>query len=190
MATAVSILDTLANRNRVLVVARIDSKGFSIPNAEVCNTSPLRITAAPAEMSPRSTVAAATTASKAAPLKGPVSVVVVVAGVVVDVEVVVDVVDVEVLVEVVDVDAEVAGVVAGMVNGAVVGLLVSSEMVGGVVTDFAAVSSEELDADAKATTATPAAPITQKLLAIPPFSPLATPDRRHRRVPWATPSLY
>lgn len=120
---------------------------------------------------------------------------VVVAGVVVDVgEVVVDVVDVEVLLEVVDVDAEVAGAVAGgvagVVTGVVPGLVVSSDRFGGVVTDFAAVSSEELDADAKATTATPAAPITQKLLAIPLFSPLPTPDRRHRRVPRATPSRH
>jgi hypothetical protein len=133
-----------------------------------------------------STVAAATAASNAAPLNGRVSVVavVLVAGVVVDVEVVVEVVEVEVLLDVV---VDVAG--AAVVSG-VVALLVEVSTVesGGVVTAVAAVSWQALDADAKATTATPAAPITQKRLAIPPFSPLRTPDRRHRSVGYEAPS--
>jgi hypothetical protein len=104
---------------------------------------------------------------------------------VVDVEVVVDVVEVELLEVVVDVGG--GGAVSGVVSGV---LVVSIVEFGGVVTDLAAVSSEELDADAKASAATPAAPITQKRLAISPFSPLPTRDQRHRSDPWVTASRH
>src|SRR5258706_9019212 len=64
MVTEVSTLETLASRNRVCTVAAFDSSGFSIPNAAVCRILPSRITATPTAASPRSTVAAAITASK------------------------------------------------------------------------------------------------------------------------------
>ena len=103
---------------------------------------------------------------------------------VVDVDVVVDVVEVDVEVEV-EVDVLLSVLVVDF-TGAVAGVVVvSSDGLGGVVTDFAAFPSDALDADANATTATPAAPITQKRLAIPPFSPLHARDRRHRSDPWA-----
>jgi hypothetical protein len=103
---------------------------------------------------------------------------VLVAGVVVDVEVVVDVVEVEVLLGVV-VD------VAGALVSVVVVWLVEISIVesGGVVTAFAEASWQALDA--KATTATP---ITQIRLAIPLFSPLRTRDRRHHCVGEEAPS--
>ena len=52
IATAVNIFDTLAMRNLVSMVAGTDSNGSSMPNAAVCSTRPLRITATPADTSP------------------------------------------------------------------------------------------------------------------------------------------
>ncbi|HEX2783997.1 MAG TPA: hypothetical protein VHN36_10460, partial [Ilumatobacteraceae bacterium] len=108
-----SILETLARRNLVWTVATRDSNGFSMPKAAVCRALPSRITATPADRSPRSTVAAAITASKAGALNAAgfagVVVVVVVAGIVVTiggvVVVLVDVVEVRGAAELADVDS-------------------------------------------------------------------------------------
>ena len=135
IATAVSILETLASLNWVLVVAAFDSNGFSMPSAVVCSTMPSRNTAAPTEMSPTSMVAEAITASNAAPLKVPCDfgrVVVVVDGGVVVVVVDDSVVVVAATVVVVDVGGTVDVVDA-------LDVVWSTEVGAGVDTDLAAV---------------------------------------------------
>ena len=155
-------------------VAGLDSNGFSMPNAAVCNTLPLRITATPAETSPRPTVSAEITASKASPSNGRST-----GGSVVDV--VVDVVvDGGGLVVVVDGVVEVGGG-SVVVDAAVV---VDVVMMGGMVVDvvddgLAAVSFDELVTEASATTAMPAAPTFHARFAMTPFSLAGTPVRRH-----------
>jgi hypothetical protein len=73
-------------------------------------------------------------------------------------------------------------VVDGTVVTGIVLAKVLSFVCGGVVTDFAEVSSEEPAADANATAATPIRPpSTQLRRTTPPFSPGRTADRWHAR---------
>ena len=150
-------------------VATRDSVGFSIPKAAVCRTLPSRITATPAERSPRSTVPAAITASNAAALSGAVFC----GGAVVVVVLVVLVLGGVVGRGLSRVgrpedggaattpgEMEVGGMVAVEADSPVV---VVAAAVGGVA-DVAADSSWQLDTVARAITANPAAPINQTRL--------------------------
>jgi hypothetical protein len=132
-------------------------------------------------MSPASTVASAITSSNAAPLNAPcdcATVVLVGGGAVV---VVVDASVVVVSATGLEVEVEAIEVVVVGVNraGALVDVVSSTVVVSGVETDLAAVSFDEQELRASATTATPKRPIVQTRLAMAPFSPLGSPNRRH-----------
>ena len=179
IATAVSIFETLAMRKRVSAVAGLDSNGFSMPNAAVCSTWPLRMHSDPsaqitevdggARRSRRRTRRGRTGRRR---LVAP------------------------------RVRRRRAGTVVvggrrrargrrrrrgrrlGRGSGRRwwTGGRRSRGRVGDAETDFAAVSPDEFvtaTSATTATTATPLTPITQKRRAMTPFSPLRGPDRRH-----------